>query len=378
MKKMKKITGITSILASAILAAGLLAGCGNAKTASDTSVVSKSESTQDVSTVSKSESSKDTSGASSESVVEEENSSESDESKATADVIRVGSLKGPTSMGLVFLMEENENQTSENHYEFSMATAADELTGQIVKGDLDIALVPANVASILYQKTEGGIKAVDINTLGVLYVVTGDESVTSIADLAGRTVYLTGKGTTPDYVLQYLLKASQVEGADLQYKSESAEVVSVLASDPSAVGVLPQPFATAAGVQNTDLKSVISLTDVWKETPDSNGSQLVTGVTIVRKEFYEQYPEAVEAFLQEHGESVDAINADAETGAELVVKQGIIEKTPVAQKAIPLCNIVCISGEEMKTALDGYLQVLYDQDPVSVGGTLPDQDFYIE
>lgn len=378
MKKMKKITGITSILASAILAAGLLAGCGNAKTASDTSVVSKSESTQDVSTVSKSESSKDTSGASSESVVEEENSSESDESKATADVIRVGSLKGPTSMGLVFLMEENENQTSENHYEFSMATAADELTGQIVKGDLDIALVPANVASILYQKTEGGIKAVDINTLGVLYVVTGDESVTSIADLAGRTVYLTGKGTTPDYVLQYLLKANQVEGADLQYKSESAEVVSVLASDPSAVGVLPQPFATAAGVQNTDLKSVISLTDVWKETPDSNGSQLVTGVTIVRKEFYEQYPEAVEAFLQEHGESVDAINADAETGAELVVKQGIIEKAPVAQKAIPLCNIVCISGEEMKTALDGYLQVLYDQDPVSVGGTLPDQDFYIE
>ncbi|MDY2937034.1 MAG: ABC transporter substrate-binding protein [Fusicatenibacter sp.] len=378
MKKMKKITGVTSILASAILAAGLLAGCGNAKTASDTSVVSKSESTQDVSTVSKSESSKDTSGASSESVVEEENSSESDESKATADVIRVGSLKGPTSMGLVFLMEENENQTSENHYEFSMATAADELTGQIVKGDLDIALVPANVASILYQKTEGGIKAVDINTLGVLYVVTGDESVTSIADLAGRTVYLTGKGTTPDYVLQYLLKANQVEGADLQYKSESAEVVSVLASDPSAVGVLPQPFATAAGVQNTDLKSVISLTDVWKETPDSNGSQLVTGVTIVRKEFYEQYPEAVEAFLQEHGESVDAINADAETGAELVVKQGIIEKAPVAQKAIPLCNIVCISGEEMKTALDGYLQVLYDQDPVSVGGTLPDQDFYIE
>ncbi|MDD7739126.1 MAG: ABC transporter substrate-binding protein [Lachnospiraceae bacterium] len=378
MKKMKKITGVTSILASAILAAGLLAGCGTAKNASDTSAVSKSESTQDVSTVSKSESSKDTSGASSESVVEEENSSESDESKATADVIRVGSLKGPTSMGLVFLMEENENQTSENHYEFSMATAADELTGQIVKGDLDIALVPANVASILYQKTEGGIKAVDINTLGVLYVVTGDESVTSIADLAGRTVYLTGKGTTPDYVLQYLLKANQVEGADLQYKSESAEVVSVLASDPSAVGVLPQPFATAAGVQNTDLKSVISLTDVWKETPDSNGSQLVTGVTIVRKEFYEQYPEAVEAFLQEHGESVDAINADAETGAELVVKQGIIEKAPVAQKAIPLCNIVCISGEEMKTALDGYLQVLYDQDPVSVGGTLPDQDFYIE
>lgn len=378
MKKMKKITGVTSILASAILAAGLLAGCGTAKNASDTSAVSKSESTQDVSTVSKSESSKDTSAASSESVVEEENSPESDESKATADVIRVGSLKGPTSMGLVFLMEENENQTSENHYEFSMATAADELTGQIVKGDLDIALVPANVASILYQKTEGGIKAVDINTLGVLYVVTGDESVTSIADLAGRTVYLTGKGTTPDYVLQYLLKANQVEGADLQYKSESAEVVSVLASDPSAVGVLPQPFATAAGVQNTDLKSVISLTDVWKETPDSNGSQLVTGVTIVRKEFYEQYPEAVETFLQEHRESVDAINADAETGAELVVKQGIIEKAPVAQKAIPLCNIVCISGEKMKTALDGYLQVLYDQDPTSVGGTLPDQDFYIE
>ncbi|MGN0314780.1 MAG: ABC transporter substrate-binding protein [Fusicatenibacter sp.] len=373
---------VTSILASVVLSAGLLMGCGSKEQTSDSSAVTESQSSESVSESgdadSTSESTEDTESTSAQSISEEADGAETDSSAENLDVIRVGSLKGPTSMGLVFLMEENENQTSDNHYEFSMATAADELTGQIVKGDLDIALVPANVASILYQKTDGGIKTVDINTLGVLYVVTGDDSVSSIADLAGRTICLTGKGTTPDYVMQYLLKANQVEGAELQYKSEAAEVVSVLSADPSAVGVLPQPFATAACVQNTDLKSVISLTDVWKETPDSNGSQLVTGVTIVRKEFYEQYPEAVESFLKEHQESVEAINNDVEKGAELVAKQGIIEKAPVAQKAIPYCNIVCISGEGMQTALSGYLQVLYDQDPTSVGGTLPDQEFYIE
>ncbi|MCI5650207.1 MAG: ABC transporter substrate-binding protein [Fusicatenibacter sp.] len=373
---------VTSILASVVLSAGLLMGCGSKEQTSDSSAVTESQSSESVSESgdadSTSESTEDTESTSVQSISEEADGAETDSSAENLDVIRVGSLKGPTSMGLVFLMEENENQTSDNHYEFSMATAADELTGQIVKGDLDIVLVPANVASILYQKTDGGIKTVDINTLGVLYVVTGDDSVSSIADLAGRTICLTGKGTTPDYVMQYLLKANQVEGAELQYKSEAAEVVSVLSADPSAVGVLPQPFATAACVQNTDLKSVISLTDVWKETPDSNGSQLVTGVTIVRKEFYEQYPEAVESFLKEHQESVEAINNDVEKGAELVAKQGIIEKAPVAQKAIPYCNIVCISGEGMQTALSGYLQVLYDQDPTSVGGTLPDQEFYIE
>lgn len=292
-------------------------------------------------------------------------------------IVRVGSLKGPTSMGLVSMMEENE-QDDEKDYEFTMVTAADELLPQIINGQIDIALIPANVASVLYNKTEGDISVIDINTLGVLYAVSGDDSVDSIADLKGRTIYLTGKGTTPDYVLQYLLEESGVDldEVTLEYKSEATEVVAVLTKTPDAVGILPQPFATVAATKNEDLQSVIDLTLEWDKLNEETGSRLVTGVTIVRNEFLEQYEDEVEEFLDDHKESTSFINAHVEEGAQLVEKAGIIEKAAIAQKAIPYCNIVCITGEDMKDALSGYLTVLYDMAPESVGGQLPDDAFY--
>lgn len=368
MKRSTYLKGKKKWLAGVLLAAALISGCGagEAEDASPvSSVISQTASEESV----LEESTPETSSS------ELVSSVESTAAEAAPDIVRIGSLKGPTSMGLVFLMEESDTGKTNTSYEFSMAAAADELTAQLVKGDLDIALIPANVASILYQKTEGGICTIDINTLGVLYVVTGDESITSMDALAGKTIYLTGKGTTPDYVLQYLLSANQIENTTLEYKSEATEVAAVLASDPSAIGVLPQPFATAACIQNESLSQVLSLTDVWNETT-TEGSQLVTGATVVRKEFLEQYPEAVEEFLEDHRASVESINTDPEKGAELVAALGIIEKAPVAQKAIPYCNIVCVTGEDMSDAMQGYLQVLYDQDPSSVGGSLPEEDFY--
>lgn len=301
----------------------------------------------------------------------------SEDSKETT-TIRVGSLKGPTSMGLLFLMEEAQQGESSNLYEFQMATAADELLPLMAKGELDIALVPANAASILYSKTEGNVSVIDINTLGVLYLVSGDTSIQSVAELAGKTIYLTGKGTTPDYVLHYILAENGMSEQDctLEYKSEATEVAAILAENPDAIGLLPQPFVTSACMQNEALSVVLDMNEEWNRVQSENGSSMVTGVTVVRKEFLKEHEEAVLTFLEEHAKSTQTINEDAATGAAYAVEQQIVAKEAIAQKAIPECNITCITGEEMKQALEGYLTVLYEQSPESVGGALPAEDFY--
>lgn len=298
--------------------------------------------------------------------------------KAPDVTVRTGSLKGPTSMGLVQLMDKQKKGEALCDYEFTMVTAADELLGKVVNGDLDIALVPANVASVLYNKTEGGISVIDINTLGVLDIVASDDSIQSIADLKGKTLYLTGKGTTPDYVIRYLLTENGLSDSDvtLEYKSEPTEVAAVLKDQADAIGLLPQPFVTAACAQNENLKIVLDLTKEWQAVQGSGGSQLVTGVTVVRNAFLEEYPDAVTLFLAEHKESAAFANENPDEASELIAAAGIIEKAPIAKKALPYCNITCMTGEEMKTALSGYLKVLFDQDPKSVGGKLPEDGFY--
>lgn len=293
--------------------------------------------------------------------------------------VRVASLSGPTSIGLVSFMDKvNQGEAFQNTYTFQISTTADEVLPLVIKGDLDIALIPANAASVLYNKTEGGITCIDINTLGVLSVVTGDSSVTAFENLAGRTVYLTGKGTTPEYTMNYLLDAAGIaDSVTLEFKSEAAEVVSVLASDPTAVGVLPQPFVTAAMAKNDALSAPVDLNDVWAQYADE-GSQMVTGVTIVRNEFLTEHEAAVQEFLEQQAASVDEVNADPEAAAPLVVEAGIIEAEAVAAKAIPNCHLVCVTGADMKDALTGYLDVLYNADPSSVGGALPEDAFYYE
>lgn len=294
-------------------------------------------------------------------------------------VIRVGGLKGPTTMGLVKLIDDDANGTSANDYEFTMVTAADELTALVAGGKVDIALLPANVASVLYNKTDGNVAVIDINTLGVLYLVSGDTSITSIDQLKGKTVYLPGKGTTPDYSLRYVLSAAGLSENDvtLEFKSEAAEVASVLAEDPNAIGLLPQPFVTAAMAQNDKLAMIMDLAAVWDSfQPEEGGSRLVTGVTIVNKAFLEENGDLVDTFLEEHETSIQFTETDTDTAAELIAAQGIVAKAPIAKKALPFCNVEFVAGEEMKEALSGYLNVLFEQNPASVGGALPDDAFY--
>lgn len=293
--------------------------------------------------------------------------------------IRVGGLKGPTTMGLVKLIEEDANGTSKNDYEFTMVTAADELTALVAGGKVDIALLPANVASVLYNKTQGNVAVIDINTLGVLYLVSGDTSITSIDQLKGKTVYLPGKGTTPDYSLRYVLSAAGLSEDDvtLEFKSEATEVASVLAEDPNAIGLLPQPFVTVAMTQNGKLAMVMDLAEVWDSfQPEEGGSRLVTGVTIVNKAFLDENSDLVDIFLEEHEASIEFTESDMDAAAELIAAQGIVPKAPIAKKALPFCNVEFVEGEEMKEALSGYLSVLFEQNPASIGGALPEDAFY--
>ena len=292
--------------------------------------------------------------------------------------LRVGSLKGPTSMGLVELMDQASKGEAKGSYEFTMVTAADELLGKIVSGDLDIALVPSNMASIIFNKTNHGVNVLNINTLGVLYVVSSDDSIKSIADLKGKTVYLTGKGTTPDYALQYLLKANGMttDNVTLEYKSEPTEVAALLKEKPDAIGLLPQPFVTVAMAQNDTLKMVLDLTREWEAVSGEDGGSLVTGVTICRGELFEEHSDAVKTFMEEQKASAAFANENVAETAKLVAAAGIIEKAPVAEKAIPYCSITYIDGSDMKNMLYGYLSALYEMDPTTVGGELPAKDFF--
>ena len=194
------------------------------------------------------------------------------------------------------------------------------------------------------------------------------------ADLAGKTVYLTGKGTPPEYGLTYLLNAYGVENVTLEFKSEAAEVVTALANDTAAIGVLPQPFVTAALMQNEGLRIALSLTEGW-DALDVDSS-MVTGVTLVRKEVLETYGAQIEKFMEEYAASIDYVNANNQEAAQWIADLGIVAKAPIAQKALPGCNLVCITGAEMQTKLSGYLQTLFDANPKAVGGKLPDGDFY--
>ncbi len=291
--------------------------------------------------------------------------------------VRVGSLKGPTSLGLLFLMDKAGKGETADTYTFRMAVGAEELVPLMAKGELDIALVPANVAAILYGRMEGGVAVADLNTLGVLYVVSGTSGVESVADLKGRTILLTGKGTTPEAVLRKLCQENGLQEGDyhLEFKSEPAEVAALLVEDPAALGLLPQPFVTAALARNPALAIVMDLDQEWRRMAGGEGG-IVTGVTLVRRDFLEEHEEAVKRFLEEHAASVAAMGADIQAGAALAVEAGIIGQETVAREAIPGCNIACITGEEMEETLSAYLSVLWEFDPELTGGSLPKEDFY--
>ena len=289
----------------------------------------------------------------------------------------IAALKGPTAMGLVKLMKDSESgETTGNEYTFTLAGSADEVTPALIKGELDMACVPANLAAVLYNKTEGAVEVLAVNTLGVLYIVENGESVQSIADLKGQTIVAAGKGSTPEYALRYLLSENGIDpdnDVTIDWKSEHSECVAALASGQATIALLPQPFVTVAQSKIEGLRMALDLTNEWDAL--DNGSSLITGVIVARREVVEDNPAAVNEFLKEYAASVDYVNANTADAAALIGEYGIVDAA-VAEKALPYCNIVCLTGEEMQQKLSGYLQVLADANADSVGGAMPEADFY--
>ena len=295
--------------------------------------------------------------------------------------ITIASLKGPTTMGLVGLMQDASAGTAAEDYQVTVYGTPDEVIPLVVQGAVDVALVPANLAAVLYAKTktEAGaqVQVAAINTLGMLEVVEAGDTIHSVADLKGRTIYSTGKGASPEYVLDYLLTKNGLDPATdvtIEYKSEATEVTALLASEPGAIGVLPQPYVTIVKSKNPAVRTALSLSDEWATVaPDST---MVTGVLIVRTQFVAEHPEAFAQLLTDYQASTDFTNAHPDQAAPLIVAAGIVPAEPIAVAAIPACHIVYIAGAEMKASLGGYLTVLFDAAPASVGGSLPGDDFY--
>lgn len=290
--------------------------------------------------------------------------------------INVTALRGPTAMGMVKLMKDSESgSVNGNDYDFTIEGAIDAVTPAIVRGSTDIAAVPANVSSVLYNNTDGGIEVLAINTLGVLYIAEKGDSVHSVEDLRGKTIYSSGNGATPEYALRFVLESAGLEiGRDvfIEWRSEHAECVAALEANDEAVAMLPQPFLTSALLSDSSIRVALDLNDLWME---AMGTELITGVVIARTSFIEENEDDVRAFLSSYGDSVDFVNGNISEGAALVGEYGIIGEK-VANLAIPGCNITLITGEEMKAALSNYLGVLYSMNPKSVGGALPNEDYY--
>lgn len=289
--------------------------------------------------------------------------------------IRIGGLRGPTSMGMVRLMEDAEAGETANRYTFQIAGSADELTPKLLKGELDIAALPANLASVMYNNTDREIQLLAINTLGVIYIVETGDDIHSMADLKGRTIYATGKGSTPEYALRYLLEENGVDpdaDVDIQWKSEPSESVAILQAS-GGIAMMPQPYVTVAQMQLDNLRIAVDFTEEWDAL--DNGSTLITGVLVVRKEFAEQYPKQIAAFLNEYKASTEYVNANISDAAQLVEKFDIV-KAQVAERAIPYCYITYVAGEDMTEPMNGYLSVLFEQNPKAIGGAMPAGDFY--
>ena len=291
--------------------------------------------------------------------------------------VRIAGMTGPTSMGLVKLAEDNANGVADGKYEITTTYAkADEILPKLQKGELDMAALPANVAATLYKNGGGAITVLAINTLGVVNIVEKGNTVSSLADLAGKKIYAIGKGTTPELGLRYLLAQNNVNYNDLtiEWKNQATDVLPLLETEENAIAMIPQPFATAACLQVEGLRVALDLNEEWNDL--DNGSQFVTGVLVARRAFVEEHPEAVSTFLSEYESSIAYAKANVAETAPLIVKYGIMDKEPLAKAALPKCNLTFIAGAEMKETLSGYLQTLFDADPQSVGGVMPDDSFY--
>ncbi len=289
--------------------------------------------------------------------------------------IRVAVLNGTTGFGIAPLYEDIKNGKSDINAKIDFYADATLVAPLVIGGSVDIAAVPTNLASVLYNKTQGAIEVLAVNTLGVLYLIENGNTVASIADLEGKTVYLPGSGSNPEYVLKALLKLAGLEGKvtlDYTYATPD-ELTAALASGKAGLGVIPEPKVTAAMTKNESLRVALDFSQEWKTLTDC---ELVQGCIIGRKEFIEAHPAAVENFLKAYEASVNTLNSAPEAAAKAVVSAGIANNEALVKNALPRCNITYLVGEDMEKALNGFWGALFEQVPASVGGAVPDEKIF--
>ena len=297
-------------------------------------------------------------------------------SNAETTAISVAVLKGPTGIGAVKLMDSTD---SSNEYTFEVSSAPDEVMAKLINGSVDIAALPTNVAAAVYNKSEQEISIAAINTLGVLHILERGNTIQSVSDLEGKTIYATGQGSTPEYVLNYILQKNNIQNVTVEYMAEHAELATALLAGDVNIALLPEPNVTAVLLKDSTIHQALDLTEEWNTTQLTNSlmpSQLAMGCIVARKDFIQNNTDAFENFLKEYEESVNYVNNNVSEVAELVQKYGIMDSAAVAEKAIPNCNIVFIANDEMKNALQGFYQILFEANPKSIGGALPNEDFY--
>ncbi|MFL0196554.1 ABC transporter substrate-binding protein [Clostridium sp. WILCCON 0269] len=299
-------------------------------------------------------------------------SNNSSTSESKKEKIKIAALKGPTGMGMAKLMEDKTN------YDITVYDSPDEIVSKIVNGQLDGAAIPSNLASILYNKTKGQVKLVGINTLGILYIVENGNTVKDIKDLKGKTIYSSGKGSTPEFVLNYILKKNGLDpdkDVTVDYKMTHNDLAAAVAAKKVNLAVLPEPFVTTTKMKDSDLQIPIDLTKEWDKASQGQ-SKLIMGTLVFRKSFIDSRSQDLDNFLNKYKQSVDFVNSNKVEAGKLIEKYGIIPKAKVAEEAIPKCNIVFISAKEGKSSLEKFYEILKENDAKSIGGKIPDENFY--
>lgn len=345
MKHMQKVLSVLLLLA---LCCGLFAACADGGTSSQTE--SQSSSSQS------------------------ESQPQSETVEKTA--VRVGLIKGPTGIGAVQLWDKSDKGETINDYTFSLAAAPTDMVSRVAAGEVDIAALPTNTASALYHKTGGNVQILALNTEGVLYILENGNTIQQMSDLKGKTIYANGQGANPEYVLNYLLRENGLTpGEDVTIEFRDAdELATLMAAGEIDVCMLPVPNVTSVLMKNSDVRAALDLTEEWNAL--DNGSILTMGCVVVRREFAEENPEAVAAFVEEYRESIEAVAGAPEAASTLVEKYEITGSAAIAKAAIPDCNLICITGADIQAGIEGYYKVLLDADPTSIGGELPGDDFY--
>ena len=292
-------------------------------------------------------------------------------------VVKIGAIQGPTGIGMVHLMEADKNEAATNDYDFTVSSVPQDIGNLLASGNLDIAAVPTNLAAALYQKSQGKVQLLAVNTLGVLYMLDNGNGITSVEDLRGKTIYSTGEGANPEYILRYVLTQNGInpdKDVKIEFLAENTELVAKMVKGDITLAMVPEPNVSSITSQNQAVKVALSMNAAWEAVAPA-GSKLMMGCVAVRKEFLENNKATVDAFLTEYKSSIEK-TADVDATAALCETYGIIPKAALAKKAIPNCQLTFVAGTDMKAQIAEYYQVLFNANPKAIGGKLPDDAFY--